>query len=185
MQPKYTVLIPATGRFGSRFGACDCGKPAKDGIPCQHMVAIVKSSHIDGLTRVQIMPYWWTTAHWRAQYADGVECRADIDIGTIKNQHTPDKRLCHCPAWTAGKKKGRPKKNVREKSIMDHIQESAKKKRKRKDRMWCEICHRFNHNTDACKKITTNEGGNNGNDDGFDGLVEEAKPNVDGEEGSA
>jgi hypothetical protein len=48
------------------------------------MVAIVKSSHIDGLTRVQIMPYWWTTAHWRAQYADGVECRADIDIGTIK-----------------------------------------------------------------------------------------------------
>ena len=30
-----------------------------------------------------------------------------------------------------------------------------------------------------------NEGGNNGNDDGFDGLVEEAKPTVDGDEGSA
>ena len=41
--------------------------------------------------------------------------------------------------------------------------------------MWCEICHRFNHNTDACKKITEDERGNNGVDDAFDGL-EEAKP---------
>ena len=40
---KYTVLmlIPATGRFGSRFGVCNCRKPAKDGIQCEHMVAIV------------------------------------------------------------------------------------------------------------------------------------------------
>jgi len=115
------------------------------------MVAVVKSSHIDGLSQIQIMPYWWTSAHWRAQYAIDVECRANIAISTIKDKYTPDKRRCYCPSWTAGKKKGRPKSNVHEKSVMDHVVvvESAKKKHMRKARMWCKICHRFNHNTDA------------------------------------
>ena len=90
--------------------------------------------------------------------------------------------LSYCPAWMAGKKKGRPKINVRVKSVMDHVAESAKKKRKRKVRMWCEICHRFTHNTDDCLKNTKGQGGNNDNDDWFDGLEEE-KPNVGGEEG--
>jgi hypothetical protein len=179
---KFTVVIPATGTFESRFGTCNCGKPAKDDIPCEHMVAVVMSSMIGGLSRIQIMPYWWTTAHWRTQYAVDVECRADVGISTIKGKYTPDKTLCYCPAWTAGKKKGRPKSNVRVKSVMDHVAESAKKKRKRKVRMWCEICHRFTHNTDDCLKNTKGQGGNNDNDDWFDGLEEE-KPNVGGEEG--
>jgi hypothetical protein len=63
---NYTVRLPKEERLGSRFGTCTCGKPAKDGIPCQHMVVLVKSFH--GLTRIGIMPYWFTTAHWRAQY---------------------------------------------------------------------------------------------------------------------
>jgi hypothetical protein len=48
--------------------------------------------------------------------------------------------------------------------------------------MWCEICHRFTHNTDDCLNNTKGQGGNNDNDDWFDGLEEE-KPNVSGEEG--
>ena len=59
---------------------------------------------------------------------------------------------------------------------------SAKKEYKRKVRMWCEICRRFTHNTDDCLKNTKGQGGNNDNDDWFDGLEEE-KPNVCGEEG--
>ena len=39
----YTVIMPKEERLGSRFGSCTCGKPAKDGIPCQHMVVLVKS----------------------------------------------------------------------------------------------------------------------------------------------
>ena len=35
---NYTVIMPKEERLGSRFGSCTCGKPAKDGIPCQHMV---------------------------------------------------------------------------------------------------------------------------------------------------
>ena len=139
------------------------------------MVAVVKSSLIEGLSRVQIMPYWWTNAHWQAQYAVDIECRGDISILGIKDKYTPDKTLCYCPSWTAAKKKGRPKSNVREKSLMDHIAESAKKMRKRKARMWCEICHRFNHNTDQCKKNTEDED-NTGIDALMDGLQEVEKP---------
>jgi hypothetical protein len=179
---KFTVIIPDTGKFGSRFGMCNCGKPAKDGIPCQHMVAVVKSSEIDGLSRIQIMPYWWTNAHWRAQYAMDVECRADISISMLKDKYTPNTSLRYCPAWTAAKKKGRPNKNVREKSLMDHIQESAKKKRKRRSRMFCTICQKFNHNTESCWK-NSNEMREN-NEDGLDVLAEE-KPTFGGDEGKA
>ncbi len=116
-----------------------------------------------------------------------VECRADIVISTIKDKYTPDKTLCYCPAWMAAKKKGRSKGNVRKKSVMDHVAESAKKKRKRRARMFCKICQKFNHNTEDCRKNTKNKGGNNDNEDGLDVLdmLEEGKPTVDGVEGMA
>jgi hypothetical protein len=61
---EYTVMIPTKDTMGSRFGSCTCGKPTKDGVPCKHMVAIVKMSKIEGLSRIQIMPYWLSSAHW-------------------------------------------------------------------------------------------------------------------------
>ena len=54
--------------------------------------------------------------------------------------------------YSWGGKKGRPKKDERRKTIMDHIKESAKKKRKRVNRMYCSICEKFNHNTKDCFK---------------------------------
>jgi len=54
---EYTVSIPTKDTMGSRFGSCTCGKPTKDGVPCKHMVAIVKTSKIEGLNRIQIMSY--------------------------------------------------------------------------------------------------------------------------------
>jgi hypothetical protein len=61
---NYTVRLPEEERLGpTRFGSCTCGKPIKDGIPCQHMVVFVKSYDGNGLTRIGIMPYWLTTAH--------------------------------------------------------------------------------------------------------------------------
>ncbi len=88
-----------------------------------------------------------------------VKCRADIAISILKDKYTPNKTLCYYPAWTAGKKKGSPKKNVHKKSVMDYVAESAKKKRKRKARMFCKICQRFNHNTEDCRMNTKDEGG--------------------------
>ena len=150
---RYTVIIPSDGRHGSRFGSCTCGLPATDGVPCSHMVVVAKSSLIKGLSRIQIMPYWLTTAHWRAQYPTDLRCHADISIATVKAAHQPDELLVYCPTWSASNKKGRPKKNVREKSVSDHIKDAAsKKKRKRRVRMFCSICHKYNHNTNDCYK---------------------------------
>ncbi len=116
-----------------------------------------------------------------------VECRVDIAISTLKDKYTPDKTLCYCPAWTAGKKKGRPIANVRKKSVMDYVAESAKKKCKRKARMFCKICQRFNHNTEDCRMNTKDKGGNYDNEDGLDviDMLEEGKPTVNGVEGMA
>jgi hypothetical protein len=76
---------------------------------------------------------------------------------------------------------------VRKKSVMDHVAESAKTKRKREARMFCKICQRFNHNTEDCTKNTKDDGGNNDNEDGLDvmDVLEEGKPTLDGMEGMA
>jgi hypothetical protein len=50
---------------GSMFGGCSCGILYTDGIPCHHMVAVVKSSRIEGLTATNSMPVWWITECWR------------------------------------------------------------------------------------------------------------------------
>jgi hypothetical protein len=46
------------------FGGCSCGIPYTDGIPCHHMVAVVRSSRIEGLTATNSMPVWWTMECW-------------------------------------------------------------------------------------------------------------------------
>ena len=150
---EYTVVIPmeADG-YGTRFGSCTCGQPKKDGIPCRHMAVIAMSSQINGLTRLQVMPYYWyTTAHWQAQYALDVNCPTIESIQEVKATSTKDERLCYCPSWTATTKKGRPKENERRKSVVDLIAESGKK-RKRTKRFFCKICHKFDHNTNDCFK---------------------------------
>ncbi len=60
---EYIVEIPNVGLVhGSQFGTCTCGFPKKEGIACNHMVAVAKSGMIPNLTRVQLMPYWYTRA---------------------------------------------------------------------------------------------------------------------------
>jgi hypothetical protein len=125
---EYKVIILVEETMGPRFGMCTCGKPKKDGVPCRHMVVILMLSKIEGLTTTHIMPYWWTTAHWRAQFAMDVYCPIDISLNSVKSMTIADDRLWYCPSWVAAKKKGQPKEDVREKSVADHIKESAKKK---------------------------------------------------------
>jgi hypothetical protein len=66
---------------GSTFGGCSCGIPYTDGIPCLHMVAVVKSSRIEGLTATNSMPVWGTSECWHNQYpADTNEtCHFDME----------------------------------------------------------------------------------------------------------
>ena len=66
--------------------------------------------------------------------------------------HARDELLRYCPVWSAAAKKGCPKKDERCKTIMDHIEESAKEKHNRINRMYCSICEKFIHNTKDCYK---------------------------------
>jgi hypothetical protein len=142
----------------TRFGSCTCGKPTTDGIPCKHMVVAAMSSKIKGLTRMHIMPYWWTTAHWQDQHAMEVNCQTDILLNTVKTSTRADDKLRYCLAWIAAKKKGWPNANVREKSVMDLIEESAKKKKRtRRIKLFCRICFKHNHNTVDCNQNPANE----------------------------
>jgi hypothetical protein len=131
---QYVVFIPKEETLGSRFGSCTCGVPATEGIPCLHIVVVAKSNVIPGLTRVNTMPLWWTTAQWRNQFPIEATMRSDISINAIKKTHACDELLRYCPVWSVAAKKGHPKKDEHRKTIMDHIEESAKKKRKRINR---------------------------------------------------
>jgi hypothetical protein len=84
------------------------------------------------------MPYWWTTAHWQAQFAMDVYCPTDISLNTVKSMTIADDCLQYCPLWAAAKKKGWPKEDVCEKSVADHIKELAKKKRSRRTSSFAE-----------------------------------------------
>ncbi len=124
------MVLPKEGQIhGSRFGTCTCGYPKKEGVPCKHMVAIVKVGAIATLTRVVIMPYWFTKAQWRLQFPTEVTCATHITLSSIKTNLRPTDHVKYCPAWTAGQKKGRPKKQQQRLGITDHIKNLAKKRR--------------------------------------------------------
>ncbi len=129
-QREYSVVIPKEGQIhGSRFGTCTCGYPKKEGVPCNHMVAIVKVGAIATLTQVAIMPDWFTKAQSRLQFPKEVTCATHITLNSIKTNSGPTDHLKYCPAWTAGQKKGQPKKQQQWLGITNHIKDSAKKRR--------------------------------------------------------
>ncbi len=77
----YGVTIPKNpDEHGSRFGACLCGINKTKTIPCVHMIAATKSSKIQGLKRVNIMPSWCYTCVWREQFREGVSMQVGIDM---------------------------------------------------------------------------------------------------------
>jgi hypothetical protein len=122
------VIIPKSDTLGSRFGKCTCGFPKKEGIPCQHMVAVSKLGRIDGLTSTAIMPHWYTTAQWRNQFPENSYINTHQTLKSIKANSTPHDELGYCPNWLGPQKKGHPKKDKCKKSIADYIEQSAKKK---------------------------------------------------------
>ena len=75
------------------------------------------------------MPYWFTKAQWRLQFPKEVTCTTHITLNSIKTNSRPTDHLKYCPAWTAGQKKGQPKKQQQRLGITDHIKNLAKKRR--------------------------------------------------------
>jgi hypothetical protein len=103
----------------------------------------------------------------------------------VKSSTRADDTLRYVPAWLAAKKKGRPKENVREKSVTDLIEESAKKKKRtRRIKLYCRICFKHNHNTVDCYQNPANEQNEQAKQQKtLENVMEES--DEDGEEGKA
>lgn len=112
----------------SLFGGCECRAPEVDGVPCHHMIAVVKSGKIKGLNENNAMPEWWTTAVWRKQYPKNSGALCDFEISTLKNNHTAATNLRYCPDKAVGNKSGRPKSNKRRKSFLEENKKKISKK---------------------------------------------------------
>jgi hypothetical protein len=70
--------------WGTVFGGCSCGIPYTDGVPCHHMIAMVKSSRIEGLNPNNAMPFWWTTECWRRQYP--ADANVTCNFGSVHDE---------------------------------------------------------------------------------------------------
>jgi hypothetical protein len=112
---EYIVQLPKrTSDHGSKFGSCTCGFPLKEGIPCGHMVAIVKQGAGTNITRVELMPFWYTRAQWQSQYPKDMVYKMDVTWSKIKKSAAPDILMKYCPSWVAAKKEGSPKERCKE-----------------------------------------------------------------------
>jgi hypothetical protein len=93
---EYSMIIQKSDTLGTRFGKCTCGFPKKEGIPCQHMVAVSKLGRIDGLAKTAVMSHWYTTAQWRNQFPENTNINTHQTLQLIKANSTPHDELRYC-----------------------------------------------------------------------------------------
>jgi hypothetical protein len=112
-----TVKVTREEVYGVRGRLCMCGAPQTGGFPCRHVIAIAKSGQGEGLNIVNAMPYWWTTQCWRSQFPEDEVSHCNMDY--LKEKYDPDESICYCPDIIGQRKKGRPKKDKREKGQLE------------------------------------------------------------------
>jgi hypothetical protein len=120
--------------YGVYEHSCTCGVVEKDGVPCVHVMALVKSKSLPFLTPTNVMPFYWTTKQWRVQFD---ETNNSVNSATITREYLtmkyePDESLQYMPDFVVKRKRGRPKKTVRIKSALEKA--LAKKKKVKKKR---------------------------------------------------
>jgi hypothetical protein len=145
---KHTVSIPKEPTRGSFFGECTCGLVRRDARPCEHMAAVVCSSRIAGLTRLNIMPFWWTRKQWQEQLRQEVTSLSYANMEVIRSNYKADDFMRYCPSWSAPNKPGRPSKGKRKLSALEIAQ--GKKKKTKPLTMFCQICRGVSHQTIDC-----------------------------------
>jgi len=95
------------------------------------MVAIVKQGIVPSITRVELMPFWYTHAQWQLQYPKDVVYKLDMTWANVMKSAEPDLLMKYCPSWAAAKKKGRPKKDAQKLGIADNAKQGVAKKRRK------------------------------------------------------
>jgi hypothetical protein len=145
---KQTVTLPKEPTRGSYFGTCTCGLVMRDAVPCEHMAAVVCTSRIAGLSRQNIMPFWWTTTQWQEQFPLDVRAQFYTNMDVIRDTYKADDSMRYCPSWSAPNKAGRPSKGKRKLSALEKAQ--GKKKKPKPLTRFCQICRGFSHQTIDC-----------------------------------
>ncbi len=138
------------------FGKCTCGVDSRDGVPCEHMAALVISSRIPNLTQENIMPYWWRTDHWQLQLQKDITAECNISIETIREDGKPNSNIRYCPSWSAPNKSGRPKKNERRKSVLEKAGVMKVTKKPKLMMRFCQVCHKGSHVANECWELAKN-----------------------------
>ena len=151
-----SVTILKEPTRGSYFGKCTCGVDSRDGVPCEHMAALVISSRIPNLTQENIMPYWWRTDHWQLQLQKDVTAECNISIETIREDGKPNSNIRYCPSWSAPNKSGRPKKNERRKSVLEKVGVMKVTKKPKLMMRFCQVCHKGSHVANECWELAKN-----------------------------
>ena len=77
---SYNLQMPLVETLDSRFGTCTCGFPNVMGVPCKHMVAVLKSGLLEGLNKNNIKPVWWMTTTFKRQFPLDVNLGGKMDI---------------------------------------------------------------------------------------------------------
>jgi hypothetical protein len=70
-----TSTFPIEEVDGSRFGTCTCGSPRMMGVPCVHMVVVLKSKSVEDLNENNFMPTWWMISQMHLQYHVDMEIK--------------------------------------------------------------------------------------------------------------
>jgi len=78
--------------------------------------------------------------------------KADITWANIKKTAHANEQMRYCPTWSAPKKKGRPKTNVRMLGISDHIKQAGAKRMKKKVNVPQTVIAE-EHEDDACIQV--------------------------------
>ena len=127
-------IVSEPDSYGVYENSCTCGTVEKDGVPCVHVMALVKSKALPFLTPTNVIPYYWTTQQWRAQFDETNEAvnSATITREYLTMKYKPDESLRYMPDFVAKRKRGRPKKTERIKSALEKA--LAKKKKVKKKR---------------------------------------------------
>ena len=115
---RICYFLVTEDELGSCFGGCSCGGPNVSGMPCHHMIAVVKSGRVAGLNSTNAMPGWWTTKMWRNQYPKEVKL-SSITMNTLTSNYHANKSMRYIPPYAAPRKTGRPKSDKRSKSPLE------------------------------------------------------------------
>ena len=80
-----------------------------------------------------------------------------MSIETIREDGIANSNVMYCPAWSAPNKSGRPKKNERQKSVLENAGVKKVTKKTIKAMMkFCQVCHKSSHIANECWELEKN-----------------------------